>query len=271
MSPSAAWKSLVKGDEEAAVIQLSADAFATCPPLAEVPIFTGFARAVLEGVSGGRVWCQDGAVHALHDYGMSLIWGEGVGRAFPALIDHLNTGAYRYGPELLQVDPRWGDLDWDGQLRAERFHRVNFRFDRHVFEKRHLAPALPPGWTLQPLVETAYDLPDVHVTPRAFWKNFAAFQNHGGGMMAVKDGEVGAMAFSATRFDDWLEIGIETRAAFRGQGLARAVAVAMIRKGLESGITPVWACRQENTGSLHLAQSLGFVITKVVPFYRLAG
>ncbi len=45
----------------------------------------------------------------------------------------------------------------------------------------------------------------------------------------------------------------------------------MIRKSLESGITPVWACRKENTGSLHLAQSLGFVITKVVPFYRLAG
>jgi RimJ/RimL family protein N-acetyltransferase len=271
MSRSGGWKSLVKRGEEAAVIQLSTDAFATCPPLADVPIFTGFARAVLEGVSGGRVWSQDGAVHALHDYGMSLVWGEGVGRAFPALIEHLNSGAYRRGAELLQVDPRWGDLDWDGQLKAERFHRVNFRFDRALFESRHAAPALPPGWSLRPLVEAAYDLPDVHVTPRAFWKDFAAFQDHGGGVMAEKNGEVGAFAFSATRFDDWLEIGIETREAFRGQGLARAVAVAMIRKCLDGGLTPVWACRQENTGSLHLAQSLGFVVEKVVPFWRLAG
>jgi RimJ/RimL family protein N-acetyltransferase len=239
--------------------------------LKDVPIFTGFARAVLERASGGRVWCREGAVHALHDYGMSLVWGEGVGRAFPALIEHLNTGAYRNRDEWLQVDPRWGDLDWDGQLQAERFHRVNFRFDRLVFESRHSATALPPGWTTRPLVEAAYDLPDVHVTPCAFWKDFSAFQDHGGGVMAEKDGEVGAIAFSATRFDDWLEIGIETRAAFRGQGLARAVAAAMIRQCLDSGLTPVWACRQENAGSLRLAQSLGFVIEKVVPFWRLAG
>jgi RimJ/RimL family protein N-acetyltransferase len=86
----------------------------------------------------------------------------------------------------------------------------------------------------------------------------------------VRDGAIGALAFSATRFDDWLEIGIETRAAYRGQGLARAVAVAMIENCLAQGLTPVWACRKENTGSLHLAQSLGFVITTELPFYRLA-
>ena len=87
--------------------------------------------------------------------------------------------------------------------------------------------------------------------------------------MIPDDTFFGAIAFSATRFDDWLEIGIETRARYRGQGLARAVAVAMIRNCLAGGLTPVWACRKENTGSLKLAQSLGFVITKELPFYRL--
>jgi GNAT superfamily N-acetyltransferase len=251
------------------VIEFPTQSYPSLPPLKDVPIFTGFARAVLEGVSGGRVWRDGGAAHALHDYGMSLVWGEGVDHAFPALIDHLNAGAYRVRDEWLQVDPRWAHLDWDGKLRAERFHRVNFRFNRAVFESRYAAHAVPPGWTVRPLIEAAYDLSDVHVTPCAFWKDFAAFQDHGGGMMAEKDGDVGAMAFAATRFDDWLEIGIETREAFRGQGLARAVAVAMIRKCLGSGLTPVWACRQENTGSLHLAQSLGFEIEKVVPFWRL--
>jgi len=83
--------------------------------------------------------------------------------------------------------------------------------------------------------------------------------------------EIGAIAFSATRFDDWLEIGIETRAPYRGLGLARAVAVAMIEKCLAAGLTPVWACRKENTGSFVLAQSLGFVVVKELPFYRLPG
>lgn len=249
------------------MIEIPPTEFSRCPPLAEVPIFTGFARAVLDGLVAGRVWCEGGAAHALHGYGMSLVWGEGVDRAFEPLIAHLNQGAYRERDEWLQVDPRWAHLDWDGRLEAERFHRLNFRFDRAVFEARQAA--LPPGWTVRPLDKAAYDLPDVSVTPCAFWRDFAAFQAHGGGVAVVHDGEVGAIAFAATRADDWLEIGIETRAPYRGQGLARAAASAMIAKVLAAGLTPVWACRQENTGSLKLAQSLGFAVEKVLPFYRL--
>jgi ribosomal protein S18 acetylase RimI-like enzyme len=220
-------------------------------------------------LAAGRIWLDGRAAHALHVYGMSLVWGEDVGRAFPALIDHLKDGAYRVKDEWLQVDPRWAHLDWDGQLAAQRFSRVNFRFDRDAFDARHMVPVLPPGWSVAPLREAEFDLPDIAVSPRPFWKSFVDFSSHGGGLCAVKDGEVGAIAFSATRFDDWLEIGIETRTAYRGQGLARAVAVAMIRRCLAARLTPVWACRKENTASLMLAQSLGFVVTRELPFYRL--
>ncbi len=249
------------------MIELSAAAYSSVPPLREVPIFTGFARAVLDHLAEGRVWCEGGAAHVLHGYGMSLVWGEGVGRAFPALLEHLKGGAYRDKDEWLQVDPRWQHLDWD-QLNAERFGRVNFGFDRAAFGSR--TPVLPPGWTLAAMDEGAFNLSDVHVAPRAFWRDLAAFRAHGGGIAAINDGEIGAIAFSATRADDWLEIGIETRAPYRGQGLARAVATAMIAKCLASGLAPVWACRKQNTASLKLAQSLGFVVTKEVPFWRLA-
>ena len=252
------------------MIELHPDAFPTCPPLAQVPVFTGTARAVVEHLAAGRIWLDGSAAHALHTYGMSLVWGEDVGRAFPALIEHLKGGAYREKDEWLQIDPRWTHLDWDGQLEAQRFTRVNFRFDRNIFEARHAAPVLPPGWSIAALRESEFDLPDIAVSPRPFWKSFAAFADHGGGVVAVRDGEIGAIAFSATRFDDWLEIGIETRAAYRGQGLARAVAAAMIRNCLASGLTPVWACRKENTASLMLAQNLGFAVTKEVPFYKLS-
>lgn len=252
------------------MIELTPAQYPSCPPLADVPIFTGFIPMVLNGLVEGRVWRDGDAAHALHGYGMSLIWGEGVDRAFAALIDHLNAGAYRDRDEWLQIDPRWGHLDWDRRLKAERFGRVNFRFDRAAFEARHGAPVLPAGWTIRPMTAAEFDLPDISVTPRAFWKSFAACRDHGGGMVAEREGEPGAIAFASTRADDWLEIGIETRSGFRGQGLARAVAVAMIAKCLASGLTPVWACRKENTASLMLAQSLGFAIAKEVPFWRLA-
>lgn len=243
--------------------------FAGCPPLDDVPVFTGFARAVLARLIGGRVWRRDGAAHALHGYGMSLVWGGGVGQAFPALIAHLNAGTYRDKDEWLQIDPRWGHLDWEGQLRAERFDRVNFRFDRAAFAARYRASRPAAGWRIADLRENAFNLCGVHVSPHAFWKDYRALVAHGGGVVAEIGGEVGALAFAATRFDDWLEIGIETREAYRGQGLARAVAVAMIQKCLNDGLTPVWACRKQNTGSLRLAQSLGFVVTKELPFWRL--
>lgn len=244
-----------------------------CPSLKEVAIFTGFIRAVLEGLAPGRVWTDGDAAHALHDYGMSLVWGDGVGRTFPALVGHLREGAYRARDEWLQIDPRWTHLDWDGALgvgrEVERFTRVNFRFDEATFRARHAAPSLPSGWMLKPMGEGEFNLPSVIVSPRPFWKSFADFRDHGGGICAVRNGEVGAIAFTSTRFDDWLEIGIETLAPFRGRGLARAVAVAMIQKCLANGLTPVWACRKENIGSFVLAQSLGFNVTKELPYYRL--
>ncbi len=258
------------------VIELFPNQFATCPALAEVPIFTGFIRAVLEGLVPGRVWVDrlesPRAAHVLHGYGMSLVWGPGVNQVFSVLGAHLRAGTYRGRDEWLQIDPRWDHLDWDKALgeAAQRFTRVNFGFDEALFRARHNGPLLPQGWQIETMEEGGYALHDIAVTPSAFWQDFAAFTTHGAGVCAVKEGEIGALAFAATRFADWLEIGIETRQAYRGQGLARAVAVAMIEKCLAQGLTPVWACRKENTGSLRLAQSLGFVITKELPFYRLA-
>lgn len=258
------------------MIELSPSQFATCPPLVPVPIFTGFARAVLEGHVAGHVWVDrveaPRAAHALHNYGMSLVWGPQIDAVFAEFGTHLREGSYRVRDEWLQIDARWNHLDWDGAFgaAARRFTRMNFRFDEALFHARHKGPRLPQGWQIAAMGEDGFALPDISVTPRVFWRDFAAFNDHGGGVCIIQDGEIGALAFSATRFDDWLEIGIETRAAYRGQGLARAVAVAMIEKCLAQGLTPVWACRKENAGSLHLAQSLGFVITKEQPFYRLA-
>ena len=57
-----------------AVIELITDQFASCPPLTPVPIFSGFARAVLEGYVAGQVWVDrlesPRAAYGLHGYGI---------------------------------------------------------------------------------------------------------------------------------------------------------------------------------------------------------
>jgi RimJ/RimL family protein N-acetyltransferase len=251
-----------------------------CPALSEVAINHYFARAVLEGLAPGRLWLDDAssplAAHVLHDYGMALIWGDE--RALAPIVEHVRAGRYRERDEWLQIDPRWTHLDWDKRLNAvsggtgphaQRFTRVNFRFDKSLFLERHAELSPPGGWSLRAMGEQDFDLAEIDVTPRAFWRDAAQFLAHGGGVCAVKDDEVGAIAFSSFRFDDILEIGIETRPAFRGQGLARATAVALIRQCLAARLEPVWSCRKENTASYMLAQNLGFVPTKELPYYRL--
>lgn len=241
------------------------------PPL-PAAVNTYMARAVLEGVLPGRLWADEAgrAMHVLHPYGMSFVWGTDVAGAFEALLAHLRAGAYRTRDEWLQIDPAWGDLDWDRMLapgQGERYTRVNFRFDPAAFAAAAPAP-LSAGWQLAAMTSADFATP-ASVNPTAFWTDGAAFLAHGGGMCARQDGRLGAMAFSAFRFDDCLEIGIETLAPFRRLGLGRAVAHGLIRRCLSEGLTPVWSCRKENAASYALAQSLGFVPTRELPFYRL--
>lgn len=262
-------------------------ALAVLPPLHEVALNHGFARAVTEGLVDGRLWTHraDGAqvAHALHPYGMSLVWGAHLERVLEPLARHLRGGHYRRADEWLQIDPRAEQLDWDRWLdavpgepdqapagpRVQRYTRVNFRFDAALFMQRHAMARAPNNWQIRAMTAAEFDLNGVSVTPRAFWRDSAQFLAHGGGLCAQRDGEVGAIGFSSFRFDRTLEIGIETRPAQRGQGLALAVAIALIRRILAEGLEPVWSCRKENAASLALARRLGFVVTRQLPYYRL--
>lgn len=105
--------------------------------------------------------------------------------------------------------------------------------------------------------------------PSDFWPDAATFLAHGGGWVAEVDGAAAALAFSAFHLGDEVELGIETAPAFRRRGLARAAAAAMIDDLLAGGRTPVWACREENAGSLLLAQGLGFVVARRLPYLRV--
>ena len=63
---------------------------------------------------------------------------------------------------------------------------------------------------------------------------------------------------------------METMPEHRGKGYALAAAVAVIHAALAAGLTPVWSCRQENVASVRLAESLGFGVARVGPYFRLA-
>lgn len=87
--------------------------------------------------------------------------------------------------------------------------------------------------------------------------------------MVEQDGEPAAVAFACYRWDDRLEIGIETRPVHRGRGLARLAATAMVRRVGAAGLVPVWSCREDDAGSVRLARSAGFVPVTRAPYFHV--
>lgn len=256
--------------------------------LDDVATNVGFARAVVDGTAAGSLWCDrvrdPRAFHAVHPYGMSLVWGDAVDDVFDDVVERLHERRAAGLTEWLQVDPRWHGLDWDGALGAvpldvtdpasppatTRHTRVNFTLDATTFAATSAAVRLDDGWVARPATEADFGARGV-VVPSAFWPDAPTFLAHGGGVALERSGQVGAIAFVSYRWDDQVEIGIETHPDHRRRGLACGAAAAMIRTVLDDDATPVWSCREDNTGSMHLARSLGFVPVTWAPYFHLDG
>ncbi len=258
----------------------------------------GFARAVVECISDGELWCDRAeaprAFHAVHECGMSLVWGPDVAGAFDDVVARVRERAAAGLGEWLQVEPRWTELgpdalDWDGAFGAVPFDRcverggalvddagrpvgvvrrtrLNFAFDAAAFGAA--CGALPDGVTVRPAVEA--DLAwDGGTVPGHFWSDVDAFLAAGGGSVAEVDGVPAAVAFVSFRTGDDVEIGIETVPAFRRRGLARVACAAFLADLVARGLVPVWSCRADNAGSLRLAESLGFAVSRRLPYYEV--
>ena len=97
------------------------------------------------------------------------------------------------------------------------------------------------------------------ITPAFSWQSPETFQQNGMGFCAVCGDIPAGWAFSAAVSDNEIDIGVETAAEHRRNGLAEACAAAMIQEILRRGKTPVWACAEQNAASAALACKLGFV------------
>lgn len=255
--------------------------------LAEVPINTGFARAVVDEVVEGELWADRAedprAFHAVHPYGMSLVWGPAVDEAFDVVVAYLGERSAAGLGEWLQVEPRWASLDWDGRFGAVpvedhdevaaaaqvvRHTRVNFAFDKAAFWAERDAHLPSEPWQVRRATGDDFEWSG-SVVPSGFWPDAQAFLAGGGGWVVADGDEVAAMAFAAYRVDQTVELGVETAPQWRGQGLATAAAAAMIDNLLLTRVTPVWSCREDNVGSFRLATTLGFRPTLRLPYYRL--
>jgi len=236
--------------------------------LTSLEMNTLFARAVVDERAPGRVFeaATGSAFYVVHDYGMSLLAGNPDQQVLAEVVCRP-----RAADEWLQVAPNgWAvHVTRVATSAVERSTRVNFTFSAERYRARRAELPRSPHAVVR-ADAGAFEMRG-SVVPRHFWRTAEHFLRDGLGFAVVDEGAVVSLAFSSFVIGRAVEIGIETLPAHRGRGLATVACAALIDDCLARGVEPVWACRLENTASHRLAETLGFVPVRQLPYFRLRG
>jgi GNAT superfamily N-acetyltransferase len=255
--------------------------------LSKVEINHHFALAVLEQTMDGSVYVNDlntpTTFYIKHNYGMALLVGTTENSAFNnQLISYmLNTDNKRKKPEYLQVYPAlWNQKLLEllpakfvetsanaSQNKITTLGRINFRFNRQKYISVHKTNC-PKGELVHTDAALFYKIKGA-VVPLHFWRNGDEFTQLSIGFSALVNGEPVSTAYAAFLQKPYLELGIETKAEYHGKGYAHWVCAALINYCLENKLVPVWACRTDNSGSIKLAEKLGFEQIRTISYYQL--
>lgn len=256
-------------------------------PLESLTINTLFAKAVIYKQISGLVYVDSDiepkVFYIAHPYGMSLLFGDTENEDFNHnLFDYLtNKPKVRKQYEWLQAFPHsWNQkiesildsylvkIDSANLNSVLENTRVNFKFNRLKQSKIKLSLDRQEYEVVRTTKELLRSMQG-SVIPKFFWQSEDQFQNTGIGFSLIYDGEVASTAFSSCRFENQLEIGIETLEKYRSQGFALNVCSVLINYCIKNDLEPIWACRMENMASYQLALKLGFIPTFYIPYYRL--
>ena len=101
------------------------------------------------------------------------------------------------------------------------------------------------------------------IIPSFSWESPDQCLKEGVGYIALDNGRVCAVAFSASVSSDEIDIGVETHEDYRRKGLAAILASKMCERIVEIGKRPVWAHSISNKGSMNTALKCGFVQNKI--------
>jgi len=210
--------------------------------------------AVLEGRQGSAVRDGDAARLSLGCY---EVFG---GDASSAAARRLVAGAARPRELIFGNDDAWRrtivEVHGDGV-----FDRPMLEYDASALDAATLArfeDGLAAGFELRRLDAALAAQLDRELEPHGLqvFRDARDFAERGVGFGAVSEGRLACAATSYTLSSRRLEVAIATRAAYRGRGLAMAVAAALMRWSLGEGLVPCWSA--SNPVSQRLALRLGY-------------
>lgn len=146
--------------------------------------------------------------------------------------------------------------------KAKQVTRYAIKKEQNVFDREKLQKAinsLPPEYTLQMIDEAAF-----HQCRSSEWsmdlvsqyKDYETYHKLGLGAGIFLDGMLVSGASAYIRYQDGIEVEIDTKREYRRKGLAYVCGAKLILECLEKGLYPSWDA--QNKLSVALAEKLGY-------------
>ena len=130
---------------------------------------------------------------------------------------------------------------------------------------------LPDGYELKKIDSAIYDKCLENPVTVDFVSAFGSKEKYlqiGRGMVITKNGEIVAGASSYTRYNEGIEIEVDTVKSERRKHLATIVCAALILNCLNEGLYPSWDAQNRN--SVHLAEKFGYEFDHEYVAYEVA-
>lgn len=177
---------------------------------------------------------------------------------------------------MIPQNDEWSDLirSCYGE-KAKAITRYAIKKEGDIFNRDKLREAvrsLRPGFELKMIDKESYDICRSQEWSRDLVSQFTEYQMYerlGIGVAAYKDGQLVSGASSYARYQNGIEIEIDTKEEYRRQGLAYACGAKLILECLERGLYPSWDA--QNLWSVGLAEKLGYHFDFEYPAYEIYG
>ena len=175
---------------------------------------------------------------------------------------------------MVPQNKTWGECIEECFPAAKKVTRYAIKketqFDKDLL--RDLVRKLPDGYELKEIDERIYDMCLTDPVTRDFVSSFESkgkYLKTGRGMVILRSGRIVAGASSYTRYNEGIEIEVDTVEQERRKGLASVVCAALILRCLDEGLYPSWDA--QNMNSVHLAQKLGYEFDHEYTAYEVSG
>ena len=175
---------------------------------------------------------------------------------------------------MVPQNEEWGDTIEDCFPDAKKVYRYaikkDTKFDKALLHQ--LIDELPEGYELKDIDERIYDMCLASTVTRDFVSSFESKEKYldiGKGVVVMKSERIVAGASSYTRYNEGIEIEVDTVEEERRKGLATTASAALILRCLDEGLYPSWDA--QNMNSVHLAEKLGYEFDHEYTAYEVSG